>query len=351
MIPRTTVLRSSGATPFCIAAVLGFSGFGCNSDYSARPGWSGPLTVPTSLPTAMLGTLQDAGTNTLPCTAPVPGALTHDSGDYDNMSCNSPTCHGGSNNNVIGGGWVYASPNGPPWVSGATITISNIDGTMVKAYSGADGFFQVIGSVVPPYKVCVSECPGTNCSLLPHPNADCQTSNCHGISTRRVYVSQNTGSASGTRGGSSVSGDAGSCAPPAYGGPYTHSEYSFGQQSCSTGGCHSPPKTVFEGGFLYDGPASSNTLVGPMSSNTVAEATITLVPASGKPITVITGPDGMFFFGTVGTVSVPQALTAPYTACVSKCPLSVCSITNGHTTTGDCQTSQCHISPLNVYLR
>jgi hypothetical protein len=53
----------------------------------------------------------------------------------------------------------------------------------------------------------------------------------------------------------------------------------------------------------------------------------------------------------VSSKSVPTPLTAPYTACVSKCPLSICSITNSHTTTGDCQTSSCHGSDLKIYLR
>lgn len=250
---------------------------------------------------------------------------------------------------MIGGGWVYASRNGPPSVAGATITISSIDGTTVKAYSGKDGFFQIKTPVKTPYKVCVSKCPDTNCSLQPHPSALCQTSSCHGTSNQRVYVSHDTGSAPGLDGGVSDSGDAGRCAPPTYGGPYTHSEYSFGQQSCTIGGCHGPPKPVFEGGFLFDGPTSTKT---------VAEATITIIPAGGPPIRVITGPDGMFFFGTVATVSVPQIIPLPYTACVSKCPLTICSITNGHTTAENCQASQCHVSPSiipsglgNVYLR
>jgi hypothetical protein len=348
MIPRTTVLRRSRAISCCIAAVLVYSGFGCDAEYSTSPGWSGPLIVPTALPGAILGAHEDAGTNTLPCTAPVADARPHAAGNYDNRSCNVLGCH----EDMLGGGWVYATPNGPPWVAGATITISNIDGTTVKAYSGEDGFFQIKSKVTPPFKVCVSKCPDTNCSLLPHPNGLCQTSNCHGTSNQRIYVSHNTGGAPAV-GGNWMSGDAGSCAPPTYGGPYTHSEYSFGQQPCSTGGCHCAPKPVFNGGFLYDGPASSNTLHGFIGSNTVAEATITLVPASGKPITVVTGPDGIFFFGTVSSKSVPTTLTAPYTACVSKCPLSICSTTNGHKTTGDCQTSDCHGPDLNmkVYLR
>jgi len=335
MIPRTIDLRRR---PACFsgacAVVLGSLAFGCESERSARPGWDGPLTVPDHLPNANLGASADSGISSLPCTAPVPSARPHEAGNYDNRSCNVHGCH----DDMIGGGWIYTSPYGPPSVAGATVTINNIDGTTVKAYSGPGGFFQVKDRVVPPYKVCVSACPDTSCSLVSHPNADCQTSNCHGTASQRIYVSKKINPPTGGGNG----GDAGACAPPVYGGPYTHSEYSFGQQPCSTGGCHCPPKPVFQGGYLYEGPSSIRT---------VAEATITLVPSSGAPITVTTGPDGMFFFGTVSAVSVAQALTAPYTACVSKCPLRVCSITNSHKTTEDCQTSNCHVSPLNVFLR
>jgi len=338
MIPRTTVIRRSVAIPWCIAAVLAYAGPGCNSDDSARPGWTGPLPPPGELPSAILGEKNDAGASPLPCTAPVSSARPHEAGNYDNRSCNVLGCH----EDMLGGGWVYGTRNGPPAIAGATITISNIDGTTVKAYSGKDGFFQIKSEIKPPYKVCVSECPGTSCSLLPHPNGQCQTSTCHGTNSQRIYVSQP--SVAPTISVSATSGGAGNCTPPTYGGPYTHSEYSFGQQPCSMGGCHCPPKPVFKGGYLYEGPTSGKTVAG---------ATITLVSADGTAVTVITGPDGMFFFGTVASTSTSTAFTAPYTACVSKCPLTLCSTTNGHKTTGDCQTSDCHGPDLSmkVYLR
>lgn len=279
---------------------------------------------------------KSSGASTQPCTPPATGARIHDAGNYDNRSCNAPECHHGDQ---IGGGWVYASPKGPPWVGGATITIKNNDGTTVTAISADDGFFTLSSKVTSPYEVCVSKCPGTDCNTTPHLDADCQTSNCHGNSSQRIYVSQNAGGAPSTGGASSVGG--GSCVPAAPGGPYTHVERVFGNQPCSEVGCHSDPKPVFKGGYVYDGVTSSKT---------VAEATVTLTPKSGKAVTAVTGPDGMFFFGTIGSTSTAIEFAAPYTACVSKCPLTVCSAKNSHTTTEDCQTSNCHNSELKIYL-
>jgi len=286
------------------------------------------------------GYTADASNGNVACTVAQPGARPHECGNYDILSCNSKNCH----TTMIGGGWVYTNPNGPPFVGGATITINNIDGSTVTSWSGVDGFFQIKDQVLPPYKVCVSKCPDTNCSLTPHPNADCQTSNCHGKFRQKIYVSPDTGSVKDA--GSAAPSDAGSgnCAQPASGGPYEHWEPVFGNQACSTGGCHCPPKTVFKGGFLYDGPSSTTT---------VAQATVTLIPSSGTPIRMVSGVYGMFFVGTIGDTNTPLTIAAPYTACVSKCPLNICSITNGHKTTGDCQTSDCHSSDNNmkVFLR
>ena len=306
----------------CLGAVLGCLVFGCASK-AAQPGSGGA---------------SGGASGHVACTPAEAGvARPHELGNYDNLSCNQAGCHG----DMIGGGWVYTNPKGPPpFVDGATITIYNDDGSIVTSVSAVDGFFQITEAVKPLYKVCVSDCPGTNCSVGPHPNADCQTSNCHGKPGQKIYVSLGSAADAGT--GTHLDGGAENCAQPASGGPYTHTEPAFGQQACSSGGCHCAPSTIFQGGFLYDGPTSTTT---------VAQATITLTPASGVPIKMVSGVGGMFFIGTLGDTVAPITLTAPYTACISNCATSVCSITNGHTTTGDCQTSQCHVSPLNVYLR
>ncbi|HEY5958078.1 MAG TPA: hypothetical protein VIV60_16055, partial [Polyangiaceae bacterium] len=262
----------------------------------------------------------------------------HEAGNYDNRSCNSTGCH----TDMIGGGWVYASAKGLPWVGSATITITNSDGSIVTSTSGEDGFFQITSKVIPPYKVCVSKCPGVDCNLTPHPNADCQTSNCHGSPTQRVYVSGNAGGASSSGGASSMGGGTQNCTPPASGGPYTHSEFVFGNQPCSGSGCHRAPKPVFKGGFLYEGPDSTKT---------VADATVTLTQSNGTVTTAVTGPDGMFFFGTVGPTSVGKDYGAPYTACVSKCPLKVCSANNEHTNSDDCVTCHDGSTTGKIYLK
>ncbi len=283
-----------------------------------------------------------AGAGTTECTPAASGARPHEIGNYDNRSCNATDCH----NDMIGGGWVYASAKGVPWIEGATITLTNTDGTKVTAVSAKDGFFNITGTVLPHYTACVSKCPGTDCSKTDHPNADCQTSNCHGQPTQRVYVSQqpvaNGGGSSGAGGSNSKDAGGGDCTPPASGGPYTHREAFYGRQACASGGCHLDPKPVYMGGYLYDDLTSSKT---------VAEATITLTQGNDPPVTAVTGPDGMFFFGTVGATSTPTTFKAPYTACVSKCPLTICSKKDGHTTTGDCQTSDCHHSEYKVYLK
>lgn len=331
-------LPSTRAIDHGLAVVLGCLVVSCEVERT-RPGWEGPLPARSAVPNANLGIgyQQDGGKNEVPCTPTFPGARPHEAGNYDNRSCNSAGCH----ITMIGGGWVYTNPNGVPWLDGATVTISNADGSTVTARSAADGFFQITSPVVPPYKVCVSECPSTNCSLLPHPNSDCQTSRCHGERGQRIYVSLDRGDAPDPGGPTPVDSGTQNCSAPAKGGPYTHSEWVYGTMPCSGRGCHRA-EPVFNGGFLYDGP---------LSTTTVPEATITLIPSSGAPIETVTGVDGMFFFGTVSANSVPTPLTAPYTACVSKCPLTICSVTNGHKTTGDCQTSNCHSSDLKVYLR
>jgi hypothetical protein len=241
---------------------------------------------------------------------------------------------------MIGGGWIYTNPKGPPFVGGATITIYNADGSTVTSLSAEDGFFQIADPVKPPYKTCVSKCPGTNCSLTPHPNADCQTSNCHGKPSQKIYLSLDGTADAGTP--PPVDAGSGNCAQPASGGPYMHTEPVFGSQACSTGGCHRAPKPVYQGAFLYDGPSSSTT---------VAEATLTITPASGAPIKVVSGIWGMFFIGSITDTVTATPFSAPYTACVSKCPLTVCSITNGHTTSDDCGTCHDGYTTTKVYLK
>ncbi|MBN2197447.1 MAG: carboxypeptidase regulatory-like domain-containing protein [Polyangiaceae bacterium] len=269
------------------------------------------------------------------CTPAATGDKTHSAGNYDNVSCNKPYCHGDEI-----GGWVYASARGYPWIAGATVTITNGDGSTLSTVSGEDGFFTFgqAPAISSPYTVCVSKCPSTDCNLTTHTSVDCLSAGCHALPTQRIYVTtQNTGGTGGT-----VPGE--NCAQPVTGGPYVHLEQVYSttsNQPCVN--CHLDVTPNYKGGFLYDGATSSTT---------IAEATITLKPASSPPLVAVTGPDGMFFFGTVGTTTTAQAIPTPYTACVSKCPTSeICSLENQHTTDADCGTCHNGTTTGKVYLR
>lgn len=282
-------------------------------------------------------TVVGTGGSTVACSPPSTSPTEH-SGNYDNISCNKADCHKGDPKI---GGWVYASAKGYPWIAGATITITNTDGTILKAVSGDDGFFDFgdAPKVTAQYKACVSKCPSTDCNLTAHTSTDCLSSGCHALPTERIYV---TTANAGTGGAGGSSGT--NCKAPVAGGPYVHAEKIYSatnNQPCA--GCHFEPKPVYVGGFLYDGPTGTKT---------VSEATIVLTPSSGSPVTTVTGPDGMFFFGTNGITVSTQTIPTPYTACVSKCPTAaVCSLTNQHTTSDDCGTCHDGSTTTKVYLK
>jgi hypothetical protein len=259
------------------------------------------------------------------CSAPATRTNRHP-GTYDYQSCNSKNCHSG-----WWGGWVYNDSAGDMWVAGATVTITNADGGKVTAITEEQGFFYLEGwtmgsSFIP----CVSKCPYTLCATKAHNSSDCQTAACHGGKNRLIYLpqdlpAQNTGGASsGTN-----------CKPPAYGGPRVHSAKDFDSSDRDCRICHD---STYTGGYVYDG-LTSNTVV-PM-------ATVTITPSSGSPISAVTGPGGMFFLGEVGTPSTRIPLPAPYIACVSKCPTTLCSA--AHANSDDCST--CHNDQLRIYVR
>lgn len=271
------------------------------------------------------------------CTPEVPGGKTHAVGNYDNVSCNKADCHFGEV-----GGWVYASPQGYPWIAGATVTITDANGTVLTAISGEDGFFDFgpEPAIVSPYKVCVSKCPSTDCNLTTHTSVDCLSSNCHSLKTQRIYV---TTPGAGTGGSGPIPGE--SCAQPAPGGPYVHTERGYSTtQNRPCIGCHAIETPNYKGGFLYDGPEGTAT---------VAEATVTLKPDDGSPaLTATTGPDGMFFFGDYGQTTSAAEIPAGYVACVSKCPTSeICSPAGTHPTNDDCGTCHDNATTGRVYLR
>jgi hypothetical protein len=216
------------------------------------------------------------------------------------------------------GGWVYTNAQGDAWVESATVTLANGDGTTVTAQTAVDGFFLLEGTVTETFTPCVSRCDNETCAAEPHTSTDCQNAACHGAMGRLIHVAQ-SGVAANTGG---TSGD---CMPPASGGPRMHYP-DYDLQRCAL--CHD---ATYVGGYVYDG----------ITSNTaVSMATLTLTPANGVPITAVTGPGGMF--------RVVGNFTAPYTACVSKCPDKACSAPSTHTTTEDCVV--CHNAALRIHL-
>jgi hypothetical protein len=319
---------------FGAALGIAISAMGCNSNNQAgnggvNAGTGGNTNAGGGSPGA-----GGAGGSSVACTPEKMGTVTHSVGNYDNLSCNKADCHASEV-----GGWVYASKNGYPWVSGATITITNTDGTILTANSAEDGFFDfgISPKITSTYKVCVSKCPSTDCNLTPHTSVDCSSSGCHALPNVRIYVTTANGGGTGGSGGTTGQ----NCTPAASGGPYVHLEKLYSatsNQACAS--CHANPTYV--GGYLYDGPTSTKTVAG---------ATLTIKPASGTSLTAVTGPDGMFFFGTNGINTTAQTIPVPYTACVSKCPTAtLCSETNKHTTNADCGTCHDTYTEKSVYL-
>jgi hypothetical protein len=256
------------------------------------------------------------------CSAPAIRAELHP-GDYDYESCS--VCH-----TDWWGGWLYNNPTGDAWVAGATVTITNGDGSQVSAITEEEGFFFLEGTFGSNFTPCVSKCPYTLCAKEVHTSSDCQTAECHGGKDRLIYLPQD--SPPHNTGGSGGSG----CTPPASGGPRVHSArlYDSSENDCRI--CHD---ATYTGGYVYDG----------LTSNTVVSmATVTITPVGGSPITAVTGPGGMFFLGDMGPPSVRIPLPAPYTACVSKCPTTLCSAS--HATTDDCSTAGCHDARLRIFL-
>jgi hypothetical protein len=267
------------------------------------------------------------------CSAPGTRTERH-VGNLDYESCTK--CH--ADTDVYGwGGWVYNNAVGDDWVAGATVTIINDDGTKLTAITEEFGFFTFqktndAGTIGSKYTACVSKCPYTLCSTTAHTSPDCQTSNCHGAKNLLIYLPQD----SPTQGTGGTGGTT-NCLPPASGGPRVHAAKDYDSSDKDCRWCH--PMT-YTGGYVYDGVTSNNV---------VSKATVTIKPATGNQITAVSGPGGMIFLGQYdasGTKTVP--LTAPYTACVSKCPDTACSDAGTHTNTDDCST--CHNDQLRIHL-
>lgn len=116
------------------------------------------------------------------------------------------------------------------------------------------------------------------------------------------------------------------CLPPNPNGPADHATAGYDTQPCS--GCHAQ---LYTGGFVYD----------PTGATTIPQATITITPTGGTPLTAVTGSTGMFYF--------PGIIPAPYEVCVSRCPDTVCSPATDHPNAADCGT--CHgVSTTKIHL-
>lgn len=290
-------LSSGGAALSSGGAALSSGGVSSSGSGGAAPGGTGG---------------QGASTGGEPC-VPAPTDARRHPGVYDYKSCDS--CHSG-----MLGGWVYSNAAGDAWLAGATVTVRNSDGTTVVAPTAVDGFFHLEGTITSSFTPCVSRCSDEFCAANAHSSTDCQNAACHGAKDHLIYLAQ-PGSA-GT-GGSSGGSD---CTAPASGGPRMHYP-DYDDQSCGQF-CHDPS---YVGGYLYNGVSGTEP---------VSMATLTLTPTNGTPMVAVTGPGGMF--------QIQGQLTAPYTACVSKCPDKVCSAPTTHTTTDECYV--CHVPTLRIHL-
>ncbi len=121
--------------------------------------------------------------------------------------------------------------------------------------------------------------------------------------------------ATGTGGAMAVGGQ--TCIPANPDGPADHATSGYESQPCSD--CH---KAALSGGIVYN----------PSGAATVAQATVTITPTDGTRLTAVTGSSGLFVFR--------DSISAPYVACVSKCPDTRCAKSTDHPSVADCGT--CH---------
>ncbi len=254
-------------------------------------------------------------------------------GKYDYTTCNKSDCHF---NSV--GGWVYNNPEAEEAVQGATVTIINSDNTTAEAMTRSDGFFVLLrdrmpsgnttlsvddpsnddpsytNTIVPPFKPCISKCPGIECAKKPHTSTDCQSSGCHGGDDSQLYVSLER----------TIPLPCENLPNP---GPRVHKAMEFDGAQCWT--CHD---RTYIGGYVYDGLTSDTA---------VDRAEVTLISSStGYTISAVSGPGGLFHF--------ENGIFAPYVACVKKCGESVCSLPESHPTADDCR--DCHDENNRIYV-
>lgn len=127
----------------------------------------------------------------------------------------------------------------------------------------------------------------------------------------------NSASSKRERGGAEATATgATSCKPPNTDGPAEHASSGYESQPCAD--CH---KNALRGGLVFD-----------QSGAVVAQATVTIKLKDNSELVAATNANGMFVFR--------ETIEAPYVACVSKCPDTVCSKSTDHPSVADCGT--CH---------
>jgi hypothetical protein len=161
----------------------GASSTGGRSVGGATTGTGGTTGGSTATGGAATGGTASGGTGTggQSCVPTASGGPTHPWSGAD-QSC--PACHAAT----YVGGVVYASASGGSVVNGATMIITNGNGTTVSSATGSDGFYRLSGTISSPYIACVSQCPNTRCSVTTHTSTDCNASGCHGNSSLRVHL-------------------------------------------------------------------------------------------------------------------------------------------------------------------
>jgi hypothetical protein len=109
-------------------------------------------------------------------TACIPPATGGPSGMNTGRACVS--CHGnGQAPAMTAGGSLYTDVNGTAAVGGATVTITDANGKVVKMVTGSRGNFYTGTPIAFPAKIQVSKCPDTMVMTALAASGDCNS--CH----------------------------------------------------------------------------------------------------------------------------------------------------------------------------
>ncbi|HMA97729.1 MAG TPA: hypothetical protein VKP30_33820 [Polyangiaceae bacterium] len=215
------------------------------------------------------------------------------------IACAFASCSGSTSDN--------GAPNGSTSTSGGTqgvggrASYSSTSGTHLSSTAGGS-----------------DSSSGGTATLITKASGGASTTTARGSSLggNTTLVTKASGGASTAQAGGTTAATARSCVPASQDGPPDHLSSGYESQPCSD--CH---HDALRGGLVYN-PAG----------DTVAGATIEITPQDGSVLQAVTGSNGMFV--------VREPISAPYVACVSKCPDMRCSKSSDHPSTDDCGT--CH---------